>query len=94
MANILRQENENKKSITEDILKKYNLTKEERKLPIRYLYNFIRCHNINIKCYFCSIYIFDLFLINYSEDDLNLENCPSFSNQKLPTKYRKQERYY
>ena len=83
LANILSQENENKKSITEDILKKYNLTKEERKLPIRYLYNFIRCHNINIKCYFCSIYIFDLFLINYSEDDLNLENCPSFFKSKI-----------
>jgi uncharacterized membrane-anchored protein YjiN (DUF445 family) len=48
LANILSQENVNKKPITEDILKKYNLTKEDRKVAIRFLYNFIRCHNINI----------------------------------------------
>jgi hypothetical protein len=83
LANILSQENVNKKPITEDILKKYNLTKEDRKAAIRFLYNFIRCHNINIKCYFSSIYMFDLFLINYSEDDSNQAKCQSFFKSKI-----------
>jgi hypothetical protein len=83
LANILSQDNVNKKPITEEILKKYNLIKEDRKVAIRYLYNFIRCHNINIKCYFSSIYMFDLFLINYSEDDSNQEKCQSFFKSKI-----------
>ena len=83
LAHILSQENENKKPITEDILKKYNLTKEDRKVAISFFDNFIRHHKIIIKCYFSSIYIFDLFLINYSEDDSNQENCRSFFKSKM-----------
>ena len=83
MANILNQENENKKPITEDILKKYNLTIEDWKIALRYFYNFIMSHNINIKCYFSSIYMFDLFLINYSEDEFNHEKCQLFFKSKI-----------
>ena len=83
LANILNQENENKKPITEDILKKYNLTIEDRKVTIIFFYNFIKCHNINIKCYFSSIYMFDLFLINYSEDEFNQEKCQLFFKSKI-----------
>ena len=83
LANILGQENESKKPITEEILKKYNLSKEDRKTAIKFLYNFIKCHKINIKCYFSSIYMFDLFLVNYSEDDSNQESCQSFFKSKI-----------
>ena len=83
LANILSQENENKKPITEEILKKYNLTKEDRKVAIRFLFNFIKCHNINIKCYFSPIYMFDLFLVNYSEDNMNQGNCQTFFRSKV-----------
>jgi len=82
LVNILSQENVNKKPITEEIVKKYNLTKEDRKVAIRFLFNFIMHHKINIKCYFSSIYMFDLFLVNYSEDSLNQGNCQIFFKSK------------
>lgn len=82
LANAINQENENKKPITEDILKKFNITKEDRKVAIIFLFNFIKCHKIIIKCYFCSVYMFDLFLVNYSKDDLNQEKCQSLFRSK------------
>jgi hypothetical protein len=83
MVNFLNQENENKKPITEDILKKYNITIENRIIALNFFYNFIMIHKINIKCYFSSIYMLDLFLINYSEDESNQENCQLFFKSKI-----------
>ena len=86
MVNILNQENENKKPITEDILKKYNITKEKWKIAINFFYKFIMHHKINIRCYFSSIYMLDLFLINYSEDESNQEKCQLFFKSKIENK--------
>lgn len=71
---------ENKKIMNEGILNKYNITKEHRKSALKYLYNFIKYHKINIQCYFSAVSIFDLFLINYSEDKNN--DCKTFFNSK------------
>ena len=81
--NLNKELNENKKIINEEILYKYNLTKEHRKYAFKYLFNFIKNHNINIKCYFSTLSIFDLFLINYSEDNLNKNNCYTFFKSKI-----------
>ena len=63
---LFKESNENRKFINETILKKFNLTNEHRKNGLKYLYNFIKFHNFRIKCYFSTVAIFDLFLINYS----------------------------
>ena len=79
----LQQEsNVNRKIINEEILCKYNLTKDNRKRALKYLFNFIKYHNINIKYYFSSISLFDIFLIKYSEDESNEENCKTFFKSK------------
>ena len=76
LNDILQKESDiNRKIITEKILNKYDLTKEHRKIAIKYLYNFMKYHNINVRSYFSSISLFDIFLINYSEDESNEENC-------------------
>ena len=81
---ILEEKSSSKrKIITENILKKFNLTKEQRKYVFRYLYEFTQMHRINIKCYFSALCIFDLFLINFAEDPLNEEEvCQTFFNSK------------
>lgn len=79
--------NQNKKIITEQILKKYNLTKEIRKNAIKYLYKFITYHKINTNCYFSSVWLFDTFLINYSEDEANANNCSTFFDSKTQNKF-------
>jgi hypothetical protein len=69
------KEKENKKVINEEILNKYKLTKVHRKYALKYLLEFIKYHKINIKCYFSTVLIFDLFLINYAEnDDIECQN--------------------
>ena len=80
--NLEQESNVNRKVITEEILCKYNLTKENRKRALKYLYNFMKYHNINIKFYFSSVSLFDRFLINYVEDKSNEENCKIFFNSK------------
>ena len=71
---------ENKKIINKEILYKYNITPEHRKSALKYLYNFIKYHKINIQCFFSAVSIFDLFLINYSEDKNN--DCKTFFYSK------------
>ena len=77
---LVKESIENKKIINEGILNKYNITKGHRKSALKYLYNFIKYHKINIQCYFSAVSIFDLFLINYSEDENN--DCKIFFNSK------------
>ena len=79
------ESNLNKKIITAKILDKYNITEEHRKLAFKYLLKFINYQNINIKCYFSATFIFDLFLINYSKDELN-NNCKTFFVSKKTNK--------
>lgn len=79
---LLKETIENKKIINENILNKYNLTKEHRKNAFKYLYNFIKFHKFNIKCYFSTVSTFDLFLINFSEDESNTDKCKIFFNSK------------
>ena len=68
------KEKENKKVINEEILNKYKLTKIHRKYALNYLLEFIKYHKFNIKCYFSTVKTFDLFLINYAEDNINCQN--------------------
>lgn len=80
----------NKEIITAEILYKYNLTNEHRKCAFKYILNFIKYKNFNIKCYFSTTLMFDLFLINYSKDELN-NDCQKFffskqSNELSQTK--------
>ena len=79
---LFKESNENRKLINETIVKKFNLTNEHRKNGIKYLYNFIKFHNFSIRCYFSTVAIFDLFLINYSEDEYNEDKCKIFFNSK------------
>ena len=82
---LLKEFKENKEVINEAILNKYNLTKEHRKYSIKYLFNLIQTHNLNIKCYFSTISVFDLFLIKYSDNADN--NCKTFFNSKKTNKF-------
>lgn len=82
----LNESKNNKEVITEATLYEYNLTNEHRKMSLKYLLNFIRYHNIDIKCYFFSSLIFDLFLINYSKDEFN-NNCKTFFNSKITNRF-------
>ena len=80
----LQKESDNRKIITEKILNKYDLTKEHRKIAIKYFYNFMKYHNINVRSYFSSISLFDIFLINYSEDEeSNEEKCKTLFKSKV-----------
>lgn len=79
LADLLRNEsNTSNINITQKILNKFNLTKENRKNALKYLFNIINTFNFNIKCYFSTFKLFDLFLINYSEDELNKNKCKTF----------------
>ena len=80
--NLLQESDINRKILTQEILSKYNLTKENRKNVSKYLFNFMKYHKINIKYYFFSVSLFDLFLINYSEDEYNEDNCKTFFKSK------------
>ena len=82
---LLKESKEKKKVINEAILNKYNLTKNHRKYLLKYLFNLIRMHNVNIECYFSIVSIFDLFLINYSEEKDN--NCKTFFNSKKTNQF-------
>lgn len=82
---LLKESKENKKVINETILNKYNLTNEHRKYAIKYLISLIQLHNLNIKCYFSTVSIFDLFLINFSQDDDN--NCKTFFYSKKTNQF-------
>ena len=76
-SSFINESNLNKKIITAKILNKYNISEEHRKCAFKYLLKCVNFQNINIKCYFCATLIFDLFLINYSKDELN-NNCETF----------------
>ena len=82
---LLKESKEKKKVINETILNKYNLTKKHRKCALKFLFDLIQMHNINIKCYFSTVSIFDLFLINYSEDEDN--NCETFFCSKKTNQF-------
>lgn len=82
---LIKESKENKKVITEEILNKFNLTKDLRRYAIKYLIGLMEIHNLDIKCYFSTISVFDLFLINYSEDADN--NCKTFFNSKKTNKF-------
>ena len=82
---LLKESKEKKKVINETILNKYNLTKKHRKCALKFLFDLIQMHNINIKCYFSTVSIFDLFLINYSEDEDN--NCETFFYSKKTNQF-------
>lgn len=82
----LNESKKNKEVITETTLYKYNLTNEHRKMTLKYLLNFIKYHNIDIKCYFSASLIFDLFLINYSKDEYN-NNCKKFFSSKITNQF-------
>ena len=82
---LLKESKENKKIINESILNKYNLTKAHRKYIIKYLFNLIQIHGLNIKSYFSTVSIFDLFLINYSEE--SDDNCATFFYSKKTNKF-------
>lgn len=73
----INESNLNKKIITAKILNKYNITEEHRKCAFKYLLKCVNFQKINIKCYFSATLIFDLFLNNYSKDELN-NNCETF----------------
>ena len=76
-GSFITKSNLNKKIITAKILNKYNITEEHRKCAFKYLLKCVNFQNINIKCYFCATLMFDLFLINYSKDELN-NKCETF----------------
>lgn len=73
-------------NITQNILNKFNLTKDHRKNALKYLFNVINTFDFNIKCYFSTFKLFDLFLINYSEDELNKNKCKTFFVSKKTNK--------
>ena len=64
----------NKKVINEEILGRYKLTKNYRKEVLKYFLEFINNQQIDIKFYFSTVSVFDLFLINYAENNSNCEN--------------------
>jgi hypothetical protein len=87
LTDILRTEaNINRKNLNEQILYNYNIKKENRKNSVKYFYNFIKYHKINIKCYFSSVSMFDIFLINYSKDKFNVNNCKYLFVSKITNK--------
>lgn len=79
----------NRKIITEEILNKYNLTNSHRKYAFKYLYNLTIENEMDIKCFFSALYIFDLFLVNYSENNLNKNNCQNFFKSKVTNEISK-----
>ena len=87
----LEELNQNKKVLTEKILKKYGITEERRKYVLNYFLLFVEEHKISSKLYFLTVSLFDSFLINYSESNndykcLNLflsKNNRKFSDIKL-----------
>ena len=89
LKNLNKELKENRKIITEEILCKYNLKQEHRKFAFINLLDIIKEPHMNIKCFFSSLYIFDLFLINYSEDNLNLNKCQNFFKSKITNQFSK-----
>ena len=88
VTNLLSKEsNENNQVMTEKILNKYNITKKHRKSAFKFLLNSIKWEQVGIKCFFSTLSIFDLFLIKYSEDESNEEECKIFFNSKKTNEF-------
>lgn len=79
---LLKEPLENNQKMNDQILFKFNLTRKHRKSAFKFLLESIKWEQIGLKCYFATISIFDLFLIKYSENEINEENCKIFFNSK------------
>ena len=83
LKEIFENSTSNRKFITKEILKKYNITEEIRKFTFNYFYNFINYYKIGFKYYFSSVSIFDNFLVYFSEEESNKEKCENFFKSKV-----------
>ena len=83
LKEIFENSTSNRKFITKEILKKYNITEEIRKFTLNYFYNFINYYKIGFKYYFSSVSIFDNFLVYFSEEESNKEKCENFFKSKV-----------
>lgn len=79
----------NRKIISEEILNKYHLSKNDRRSCFTYLLDIASRNNINVKCCFSAMHLFDLFLVSYSEDTENVEKIQNFFNSKITNKLSK-----
>ena len=83
LIDILNNSSQRKNKITSEILHKYGITEEIRNYVFSYFYQFIITNKISYKLYFSSVSIFDNFLINFSEDESNIEKCQKFFKLKM-----------
>lgn len=96
LNNLLFKEKEfklKKAIITEEILTAFNLTKDLRKYALNYLFAAITNNkskgNIDSQSYFITASIFDLFLINYYNENNSIDNniCRSFFISKITNQF-------
>ena len=83
LKEILTDSRKCKYRITPEILCKYDLNVDIRSHILNFFYNFIESNNISFKYYFYSVSIFDNFLINFSEDESNIDRCQKFFKSKV-----------
>ena len=71
---LLKEESnkENVVQINEDILSNFGLTKDMRKYAFKYLSEILEQYNISPKFYFKTVSVFDSFLINFT--NINIDN--------------------
>ena len=72
LNNFLKQETnkDNLVQINEEVLSKFGISKDLRKFAFKYLIEVLTPNNTNKKLYFKTTSIFDLFLINYSKNEI------------------------
>ena len=88
VTNLLLNESlENDQSMKEEILFKFNLTRKHRKSAFKFLLDSIKWEQIGLKCFFSTISLFDLFLVKYSEEENNEENCENFFKSKKTNEF-------